>query len=237
MTSRSVCDNTFPAAEQPGGSPTAPPCPPGRCLCHSYSNGQRPPQISTPFRRAEHGFALARHGSPQPQDAPQPVSHRRLGNGVMNILKGPLPAPAGVHPLLCLATSLWPLPSAMVRRMPFPRGREIHGLLPCSKGEAATSRRETRTGAQLSLSGGKSSRSQTLPVLGHAHMAVAMAQQKPLGKVPKVTRPTSASSGHLPEECTSAKMDKRAHRGWQESRGTGGEGALTRSAWPGHITI
>lgn len=34
------------------------------------------------------------------------------------------------HPLLCLAASLLSRSSAMVRRMPLPRGREIHGLLP-----------------------------------------------------------------------------------------------------------
>lgn len=36
----------------------------------------------------------------------------------------------GAQPLLCLAASLLSLSSAIVRRIPFPRGREIQGLLP-----------------------------------------------------------------------------------------------------------
>lgn len=56
---------------------------------------------------------------------------------------------AAGYPLLCLAASLLSLSSAMVSRMPFPRGREIHGLLPCSKAEV-TSHREAQTAARAS---------------------------------------------------------------------------------------
>lgn len=119
-------------------------------------------------------------------------SHSHLGNGLIHRLKRPLLARGGVHPLLCLAASLLSLSSAMVRRMPFPRGREIHGLLPCSKGEAATSHQEIWTGAELSLMGGKAAEASPYPALGHVHrVAAALAQQKPLRKAPKVYQPYS----------------------------------------------
>lgn len=192
------------------------------------------PRSAGPSR--EQSVASRWHGTAPPSPGMLPSqSHSHLVNGLINILKGPLLDRAGVHPLLCLAASLLSLSSAMVRRMPFPRGREIHGLLPCSKGEEATSHHETQTGAELSLSGGKSSRSQPLPMLGHTRTAVALAQQKPLRKVPKVYRPTSASFGHVHDECTSAKTeppplsnpDKRAHGGWRDSRGVAGGRALS----------
>ena len=71
-TSRSLCANTFPGTEQPGGSPTAPPCLSGRS--GSCSDHQQSPQITRPLWRVECGLALARPGSPQPWDAPQPVT-------------------------------------------------------------------------------------------------------------------------------------------------------------------
>lgn len=49
----------------------------------------------------------------------------------------------------------------------------------------------------------------------------------PLGRRQRYTSPTAASFGHIHEECTSAKtpplsnLDKRAHWGWQDSRGIG----------------
>lgn len=110
---------------------------------------------------------------PSPGTLPS-QSHSHLVNGLINRLTGALLAPAGVHPLLCLAASLLSRSSAMVRRMPFPRGREIHGLLPCST-EEATSHQKTWTGAELSLTVGGSSRSHTLPMLGHLHRAAAQA--------------------------------------------------------------
>lgn len=160
----------------------------------------------------EQSLASHWHGTAPPSPGMFPSqSHSHLVNCLINILKGPLLAQAGVHPLLCLAASLLSLSSAMVRRMPFPRGREIHGLLPCSKGETATSYHETQTRAELSLRSGKAADVSPLPTLGHVHMAVALAQQKPLRKVPKVYTPTSASFGHVHEECTSGKTERHPH--------------------------
>ena len=90
-------------------------------------------------------------------------SHSHLVNGLINLLKGPLPARAGVQPLLCSSASLSSLSSATVRRMPFPRGREIHGLLPCSKGEAATSHHETGQGQSSPSQGGKAAEASPCP--------------------------------------------------------------------------
>ena len=120
------------------------------------------PRSAGPSR--EQSVASRWHGTAPPSPGMLPSqSHSHLVNGLINILKGPLLDRAGVHPLLCLAASLLSLSSAMVRRMPFPRGREIHGLLPCSKGEEATSHHETQTGAELSLSGGKAAEASPCP--------------------------------------------------------------------------
>lgn len=198
-------------------------------LLEDGSGRSLPVSATLPEGRAQPRAGTARL-PPSPGTFPS-QSHSHVVNGLINRLTGALLAPAGVHPLLCLAASLLSRSSAMVRRMPFPRGREIHGLLPCSMREA-TLHQETWTAAELSLTAGGSSRSHTLPMLGHLHMATALVQQKPLRKVPEVCRPTPASFSHAHEECTSAKTeppalykpDKRAHREWQDSRGVGGEG-------------
>ena len=172
-------------------------------------------------------------------------SHSHLVNGLINILKGPLPTQVGVHPLLCLAASLLSLSSAMVRRMPFPRGREIHGLLPCSKGKEATSHHETQTGAELSPSGGKSSRSQPCPWWATYTWPWHWHSRSPLGRCRRCTGlylPLLVTSN---TKCASAKtktpplsnLDKRAHQEWRDSTGTGGEGTPSQSSCPGHIKI
>lgn len=60
----------------------------------------------------------------------------------------------------------------MVRRMPFPRGKEIHGLLPCSKGEETTSG-NLYSNTALPLRG-KAAEAHPWLMLGQVHMVVAL---------------------------------------------------------------
>lgn len=123
MTSRSVCANTFRGTDHPGGSPMAPPCLSGKGLWQLL----RLPQVSPDQQALLESMASHWHSTAPTSPA---MLHSWLVNTLIDTVKGPLPAPTGVQLLLCLAASLLSLSSAMVRRMPFPRGREIHGLLP-----------------------------------------------------------------------------------------------------------